>query len=105
MKKEDFTFHTDDNGTAYITYSEGMTKTRQNGLHQKDLLHQPNMPEVNHEQGPVKILKNHLSKQPVDMRNSGPFYLEPIANQKTDIWFKRFLMNIYSINSIRQIHD
>lgn len=55
MKKEDFTFHKDDNGTAYITYSEGMTKTRQNGLHQKDLLHQSNMLEVKHEQGPIKI--------------------------------------------------
>ena len=46
----------EDNGTAYIFYSEGATKTRQNGLHQK------------------KYLKN-LSKWPVDVTNSGPFYL------------------------------
>ena len=33
---EDFTsFRKDNNETTYVIYSEGMTKTTQNGLHQK----------------------------------------------------------------------
>ena len=49
MKTEDFTFHKDNNGTAYIIYSECITKTGQNGLRKKGLLQQPKTFEVNHE--------------------------------------------------------
>ena len=40
-----------------MIYSEGMTETTQNGLHQKGRLKQPKMFEVDHEKCPGKILK------------------------------------------------
>ena len=41
IKIENFTFGKDNNGTNYIIYSESMTETRQNGLHQKGHLSTP----------------------------------------------------------------
>ena len=58
MKVEDSTFCKGNNGTIYMIYSEGMTETTQNGLHQKGRLQQPKMFEVDHEKCPGKIFKN-----------------------------------------------
>ena len=35
MRMEHFEIKTDDNGVEYVTYAEGITKTRQSGLHEK----------------------------------------------------------------------
>ena len=46
MRIGDFTFKKDDKGTTYLTYSEGITKTRQSGLHDKHRLTIPKMLET-----------------------------------------------------------
>ena len=43
MKLEDFTFKIDDQGNTYVTFSEGITKTRQSGLREKTRLTIPKM--------------------------------------------------------------
>ena len=43
MKVEDFTFKKDDNSNEFLTFSEGITKTRQSGLHEKHRLVIPKM--------------------------------------------------------------
>jgi len=43
MKLEDFTLKVADGGKEYLTYSEGITKTRQSGLHRKQRLQIPKM--------------------------------------------------------------
>ena len=65
VKIENFTFGKDNNGTNYIIYSESMTRTRQNGLHQKGHLQHQKLFEMNHRQFSLKYLKtifqNNLS--------------------------------------------
>ena len=38
MKVEDFIFKKDDNSNEFLTFSEGITKTRQSGIHEKHRL-------------------------------------------------------------------
>ena len=41
MRAEDFSFRKDETGASYIVYTEGITKTRQSGLHQQSRLQLP----------------------------------------------------------------
>ena len=100
MRVEDFTFRKDESGTSYIVFSEGITKTRQSGLHQKNRLQVPKILETKSDRCPVKIFRKYLSKRPVELRNSGPFYLQPIVNPLTEIWYKKQPMGINNINGI-----
>jgi len=43
MKIEDLTLKVDSDGVEYLTLAEGVTKTRQSGLHEKHRLVKPNM--------------------------------------------------------------
>ena len=36
------------------------------------------------------------------MEKSGPFYLQPIVNPLTNLWYKKTSMGINSINSMRK---
>ena len=100
IKVEDFSFRKDETGASYIVYAEGIIKTRQSGLHQKSWLQLPKMFETQSERCPVKLFQKYLSKRPVGTEKSGPFYLQPIANPLTNIWYKKTLMGINSINSM-----
>jgi len=85
MKVEDFTFKKDDYGTIFLTYAEGITKTRQSGLHDKHTLSIPKMFETKSCRCPIKIFKLYLSKRPLNLRNFGPFYLSPRTNPVSSI--------------------
>ena len=100
MRVEDFSFRKDETGASYIVYAEGLTKTRQSGLHKKSRLQLPKMFETQSERCPVKLFQKYLSKRPVGMEKSGPFYLQPIVNPLTNIWYKKTPMGINSINSM-----
>ena len=100
MRVEDFFFRKDETGASYIVYTERITKTRQDGLHQKSRLQLPKMFETQTERCPVKLFQMYLSKRPVWMEKSGPFYLQPIVNPLTNIWYKKAPMGINSINSM-----
>ena len=67
MRVEDFSFRKDETGASYIVYAEGLTKTRQSGLHKKSRLQLPKMFETQSERCPVKLFQKYLSKCPVGM--------------------------------------
>ena len=94
MRVEDFSFQKDETGATYIVYAEGIAKTRQSGLHQKRRLQLPKMFETQSERCPVKLFQKYLSKRPVEMEKSGPFYLQTIVNPLINIWYKKTPMGL-----------
>ena len=56
--------------------------------------------ETQSERSPVKLFQKYLLKRPVGMEKSGPFYLQPIVNSLTNIWYKKAPRSINSINSM-----
>ena len=99
MKLEDFTFK-EHNGSTYITFSEGITKTRQSGLREKRRAQIPKMFETQNERCPVKIFNFFKTKRPVNLQATGPFYLAIISNSVSNIWFKKSPMGVHTINNI-----
>ena len=102
MKVEDYTFKIDDEGNNFLTFAEGITKTRQSGLREKSRLTIPKMFENPSEPSrcPLAIFQFYLSKHPLEYRQSGPFYLAIISNPTTDIWFKKSAIGVNTINNI-----
>ena len=100
MNVEDFTFKLDDNGERYVTFAEGITKTRGGGLRKKERLVIPKMFETVDDRCPVMIFDFFLSKRPACYRTSGPIYLAIIDNPKTDVWFKKTRLGVNSIDNI-----
>ena len=79
MKVEDFTLQRDDDGTEFLTFDEGLTKTRQGGLSVKNRLVTPKMFATCHEEKfLVMLFKLYLEKRRKEMKTSGPFYLSVI---------------------------
>ena len=37
----------------------------------------------------VEIFKTYVSRRPEALRDSGPFYLQPLSNPRGITWFKR----------------
>ena len=74
LRVEDSLFRKTETGESCIVYAEGITKTRQSGLHQKSRLQLPKMFETQSEKCPVKRFQKYLLKRPVGMEKSGPFY-------------------------------
>ena len=66
MKIEDFTFKKH-NGFTYVTFSEGITKTRQSGLREKYRVQIPKMFETRNDRCPVKIFRTYLARRPADL--------------------------------------
>ena len=99
MKIEDFTFKNHD-GFTYVTFSEGITKTRQSGLREKYPLQIPKLFETRNGRCPMEIFRTYLAKRPAYWRISGTFYLAAIYNPSCTIWFKRSPMGVSTINNI-----
>ena len=90
MKVEDFTLQRDDDGTEFLTFDEGLTKTRQGGLSVKNRLVTPKMFATCHEEKfLVMLFKLYLEKRRKEMKTSGPFYLSVIDKPVLRIWFKK----------------
>ena len=99
MKIKNFTFKKHD-GFTCVTFSEGITKTRQSGLREKYRVQIPKLFETRNDRCPVKMFRTYLAKRPADLRTSGPFYLATIYNPSCAIWFKRSPMGVHTINNI-----
>ena len=101
MTVSDFQFKKDDFGNEFVTFAEGITKTRQSGLHEKHRLIQPKIFSTDTSRCPVNIFKLYLSKRPSQLRSSGPLYLsiihKPVSNS---LWYKNVPMGQNTINSI-----
>ena len=84
-----------------MTFAEGITKTRQSGLHEKHRLVQPKIFSTDTSRCPVNIFKLYLFKRPSQLRSSGALYLsiihKPISNS---FWYKNVPMGQHTINSI-----
>ena len=101
MTVSDFQYKKDDFANEFVTFAEAITKTRQNGLHEKHRLIQPKMFSTDTSRCPVNIFKLYLPKRPIQLRSSGPLYLsiihKPVSNL---LWYKNFPMGQLTINSI-----
>ena len=101
MTVSDFQFKKDDFGNEFVTYTEGMTNTRQSGLHEKHQLIQLKIFSTDTSRCLVNIFKLYLSKRPTQLRSSGPLCLniihKPVSNL---LWYKNVPMGQQTINSI-----
>ena len=90
MCVEDFVFKIDESGDQYITFKEGLTKTRYGGTRVKTRKIIPKMFETRVPgRCPVQIFEQFILRRPADMRTSGVFYLAIIPNPAGEVWFKR----------------
>ena len=101
MKIEHFIFKKDE-GKEFVTYSEGITKTRPSGLREHHRLVIPktfqNSENIN--RCPVNIFKTYLQRHPLELQETGPFYLGIIVNPLTNIWFKKTPMGKNKLDTI-----
>ena len=100
MKIEDFLIKKYDNDITYITFSESFTKTRQGGLRQKSRVVRPKMFATGSDRCPMAYFLQYLSRRPVNLQQSGFFYLAIIDNPKTEVWYKCSRLGINSIDNI-----
>lgn len=102
MKIEDFQLSKDDNGVEFLQFAEGITKTRQGGLHFKNRDFQPRMFAVGGDRCPVAIFKQFVNHRPPTLKKAGSFYLSIKTNRKPDdsVWFKVQPMGVNKINEM-----
>ena len=100
LKIEQFRLEIDENGRRYISYTEGLTRTRNKGLNSKPRLIFPKMYENKTERCPVAFFLLFKSKRPVKLRNTGPFHLTVIDAPLSDVWYKNQAMGVNTINTI-----
>ena len=68
-------FKKNDQGMEYVTFSVGIIKTRQSGLHDKHRLIILKMFATDTEHCPIRFFKLYLPKGPKCLQKNGPFYL------------------------------
>ena len=94
MTVSDFQFKKDDFVNEFVTFAEGITKSRQSCLHERHRLIQPKMFSTNTSRCPVNICPSQLSSR-------DPLYLsiihKPFSNS---LWYKNVPMGQDTINSI-----
>ena len=95
---EQFRLEIDKNGRRYISYTEGLTKTRNKGLNFKPSLISPKIYDNKTERCPVASFLLFKSKCPVELENTGPFYLSVIDAPLTDVWYKNQAMGVNTMN-------
>ena len=100
MKVEDFSFQRDDGSVEFVTFSEGLTKTRSGGLRVTPRLAAPKMFATLEKRCPVALLKKYLDKRPVELKMTGPVYLGVIDKPQTCVWYKKMPMGKNTINNI-----
>ena len=100
LKIEKFRLEGDENGRRYISYTGGLSKTRNKGLNFKPRLISPKMYENKTERCPLAFFLLFKYKRPVELRNMGPFYLTVIDAPLTDVWSKNQAMGVNTINTM-----
>ena len=97
---EQFCLEIDQNRRQYISFMEGLSKTRNRGLNFKPRLISPKMYENKTERCPLAFFLLFKYKRPVELRNMGPFYLTVIDAPLTDVWSKNQAMGVNTINTM-----
>ena len=89
LKIEDFLFSKDDDGTEFIYFIEGPTKTRSHGLYAK---HRTNIPEMfstgDAATCPLMLFRTYIAHRPPQFSNKGPLYLSDIEKPTATVWYK-----------------
>jgi hypothetical protein len=76
MNVEDFSLQKDDGGIEFVTFAEGVTKTRQAGLQAKPRLVKPKMfANGDGTKCPVTLFKQYLQRRPTRNANNRSFLL------------------------------
>lgn len=75
MRMEDFQICKGKDGVEFVEFTEGPTKIRQCGLNAKQRSFQSRMFATGTNRYPVLFFKENISRRPVDMQLTGPFYL------------------------------
>ena len=88
LKIEQFRLDIEENGRRYISYREGLRKTRNKGLNCKPRLISPKMYMNKTERCPLAFFLLFKSKRPVELRSMGPFYLTVIDAPLIDVLYK-----------------
>ena len=102
MTVEDFEEKVADNGSHYIVFTENPTKTRPGGLKSKRRQTNAKMFATGGERCPVRLFNYYLKKRPVELRNTGRFYLVPMKNTCylfSEIWYMTQPMGKNTINT------
>jgi hypothetical protein len=74
MRVENFCLQRDDNGIEFVTFAEGVTKTRQGVLRAKPRLVKPKMfTNGNYTKCPVALFKKYIERRPTGMNTTGPY--------------------------------
>ena len=68
--------------TEYVEWTEGITKTRQGGLHKPGRMVAQKAFAVGGPKCPVALLEKMIAKRPPSLKNSGPLYLQPLRKSK-----------------------
>ena len=106
MTVSDFQFKKDDFGNEFVTFAEGITKTRQNDIYEKRRLIHSKMLSTDTSRSSVNIFKLYLSKRPSQLRSGGPLYLSVIHKPVSNLlWYKNVPMGQHTINSIMKRID
>ena len=106
MTVSDFQFKKDDFGNEFVTFAEGITKTRQNDIYEKRRLIHSKMFSTDTSRSSVNIFKLYLSKRPSQLRSGGPLYLSVIHKPVSNLlWYKNVPMGQHTINSIMKRID
>ena len=103
MRVEDFIINREDENNEYVTFSEGVTKTRQGGTRQKQRNVVPKMFATGGERCPIQLYREFIPRRPEELKTSGPFYLGYIDNPATDVWFKKSTLGVNSLDNIMKI--
>ena len=100
MMITDFVTGFDDEGNEYFTFSERRTKTRNEGLKPKAGQKKPKMFATSGPRSIVELFTQYKLRRPEQLRNTRKFYLQPINNQVTEVWFKIIQMGKNSIGDL-----
>ena len=100
MQIDDFDVHFDDNGSEYFIFSEKRTKTRNAGLRPQQRENISKMFSTGGDRCIVNLFKWCKSRRPKELQEKGPFYLQPMDNPKTEIWFKAVGMGTNTLGNL-----
>ena len=85
--------------TEYVEWTEGITKTRQGGLHKPGRMMAQKAFAVGGPKCPVALLEKMIAKRPPSLKNSGPLYLQPLRKPKPSVWYSVQRLGINQIAS------
>ena len=103
IKIDDFEINIDDTGVEYFTFAEKRTKTRNTGPKPSVRQSIPKMFATGGEKCIVQIFKTYVSRRPEALRDSGPFYLQPLSNPRGITWFKRVPLGENTIGNMNKM--